>query len=387
MPSTHAGLARRPGNPHVKDDALLEAVLLYTVQLTAIFSAILLAVGYLKANPHQPSGRVFAVGLSFVVLYIFEGMGGAHVDPLFRVDISPWPWRLLVHPAVQAVPGLFMIYSFLVFQEGRHFPRPLLALFALQVFFEAFILLPEGGFELQFPAQFRTGLDISQLAFVGLALFWTLKGWSDDLVQDRRLLRWVAISVQGLMLCFVLVVENVLVANTVIDLTQARLLTTTAIALMLTGIVIVLVRLDQLALGRMLQGVPLSADQNENSEPPELNLDTFDDLFRKPRLFRETGLTISGLASQLNLPEYRLRQFINLTMGYRNFNAMLHKYRIEDACELLADPKLRNVPIQKVALTVGYQSATTFNNAFRENTGETPSDYRKRMFGDQSRSL
>ena len=45
------------------------------------------------------------------------------------------------------------------------------------------------------------------------------------------------------------------------------------------------------------------------------------------------------LAQKLNLPEYRLRAFIHKKLGYRNFNAMLHNYRIEDASEALSDRK------------------------------------------------
>jgi AraC-like DNA-binding protein len=44
----------------------------------------------------------------------------------------------------------------------------------------------------------------------------------------------------------------------------------------------------------------------------------------------------------------------------------------------LAEKANANVPVLTIALTVGYQSITPFNNAFREITGVTPSEYRKR---------
>ena len=359
------------------EETLSESVLLYIIQLIAILSAILLALGYLKAKPGKPSGRVFALGASFVVLYIFEGMAQTHVDPLFRIDISPWPWRLLVHPAVQAVPGLFMIYCFLVFQEGRRLPPTLLALFAIQVLGEAIVLLPEGGIGWQFPDQVGLGLNVIQFVFVGLALYWTLKGWNDDLVQDRRVFRLVVISLQGFMVLFVLVVENVLVANDLIDSVQAQLLLVSAIASMFTAILLIFMKFDNVALSTVLREAVIFTEENEGNKSSELDLSSFDRLFRDPMLYRKTGLTISGLAKELNMPEYRTRDFIHNTLGHRNFKVMLHQYRIADACEFLSDPKNHNVPVQKIALTVGYQSATSFNNAFRETMGKTPSEYRR----------
>ena len=77
------------------------------------------------------------------------------------------------------------------------------------------------------------------------------------------------------------------------------------------------------------------------------------------------------------MPEYRLRAFIHKQLGFRNFNAMLHEYRIEDASRALADPANANVPVLTIALSVGYQSITPFNNAFRQQQGVTPSEYRK----------
>jgi hypothetical protein len=39
---------------------------------------------------------------------------------------------------------------------------------------------------------------------------------------------------------------------------------------------------------------------------------------------------IGALAARLDVPEHRLRQAINEGLGYRNFNAFLNRYRIED---------------------------------------------------------
>ena len=96
-------------------------------------------------------------------------------------------------------------------------------------------------------------------------------------------------------------------------------------------------------------------------------------------MYREAGLTIAQLAEKLNLPEYRLRTFIHRELGFRNFNAMLHAYRVEEASQALVDADKHGVPVLTIALSVGYQSITPFNNAFRQIMGVTPSEYRKQQ--------
>ena len=92
------------------------------------------------------------------------------------------------------------------------------------------------------------------------------------------------------------------------------------------------------------------------------------------RIYHDSELTVAALAARVAIPEYRLRRVIHERLQYRNFNALLHRYRIEEACALLADPARRHVPILTIALTVGYNSINPFNRAFRELKGTTPSE-------------
>ena len=139
---------------------------------------------------------------------------------------------------------------------------------------------------------------------------------------------------------------------------------------------VVALRFDFVSLSNAIRKVAES--KSDSSEAlPSFNGDSFDTVFRKGQLYREAGLTISTLAQKLSIPEYRLRSFIHKQLGFRNFNAMLHQYRIEDASELLVDQDKATFPVLTIALTVGYQSITPFNNAFRRIKGITPSEYRK----------
>ncbi len=93
--------------------------------------------------------------------------------------------------------------------------------------------------------------------------------------------------------------------------------------------------------------------------------------------YRTPALTIAALAEQLSTPEHRLRALINKQLGHRNFSSFLNGYRINEAKEKLANRDLVDLPILTIAMDLGYNSLAPFNRAFRAETGQTPSDFRK----------
>lgn len=95
------------------------------------------------------------------------------------------------------------------------------------------------------------------------------------------------------------------------------------------------------------------------------------------RIYRQEGLAIGTLAARFDVPEYRLRRAINEGLGYRNFNAFLNHYRIDDAKTALSDMAQREVPVLTIAMDAGFQSIGPFNRAFKAETGMTPSEFRR----------
>jgi AraC-like DNA-binding protein len=78
----------------------------------------------------------------------------------------------------------------------------------------------------------------------------------------------------------------------------------------------------------------------------------------------------------VSVQEYRLRRLINQSLHYRNFNQFLNHYRIEEAARRLLDPAEEHIPISSIALDVGYASLSSFNKAFKDTHGVTPSTWR-----------
>ncbi|MGN6147543.1 MAG: helix-turn-helix transcriptional regulator, partial [Rhizomicrobium sp.] len=107
-----------------------------------------------------------------------------------------------------------------------------------------------------------------------------------------------------------------------------------------------------------------------------LALARLSNLLETDHIYRRPDLVLKDLSDLVGLPEYRMRKLINEQLGYRNFNAFLHDYRIREACGQLRDPSMRRIPILTIALSTGYQSINTFNRAFRDIMEMTPSAYR-----------
>ena len=346
-------------------------LLLFSAQIIAMIAVLLLASGYVKAEPRAGSARVFALMAVFIIFYLLNGMTRQHIDPQFRLDLSQW--QLIIQIGIAAIPGLFMIYCFLVFQEQQKFPILLGLAFTAQVVLDSILL----GVSLYFSSSIGSGslafltacMDVMALAFVASAMYWTLKGWRTDLVYDRRILRWFIIGVQGAMIFSVLFVESFLLDGDSASYAIAQTIIVNSIAFLAMGMLLVAMRFDYVSLSNVIRKVAELAEEAEPGSRAPFDKDSFNEVFKGGKLYREAGLTIAMLAKKLNLPEYRLRAFIHKQLGYRNFNAMLHKYRIEDAGEALANKDKPNVPVLTIALSVGYQSITPFNNAFRQIKG------------------
>ncbi|MEJ6392190.1 helix-turn-helix domain-containing protein [Gymnodinialimonas sp. 2305UL16-5] len=93
--------------------------------------------------------------------------------------------------------------------------------------------------------------------------------------------------------------------------------------------------------------------------------------------WREEGLTIGGLANQLGVPEHRLRRAINGGLGYRNFSSFINAHRITEAKAMLSDPDATGTTVLEIAYAVGFASLGPFNRAFRAETGQSPTEFRR----------
>ncbi|MEM8777051.1 MAG: helix-turn-helix domain-containing protein [Pseudomonadota bacterium] len=91
-------------------------------------------------------------------------------------------------------------------------------------------------------------------------------------------------------------------------------------------------------------------------------------------LYLNPNLTISRLARHVKLPTRSVSSAINAIAG-ENFNRWVNKFRVEEAKSLMSRKPNQN--LLNICLDAGFQSKSTFNAAFKEETGLTPSQWRK----------
>jgi AraC-like DNA-binding protein/Tfp pilus assembly protein PilF len=89
-------------------------------------------------------------------------------------------------------------------------------------------------------------------------------------------------------------------------------------------------------------------------------------------------LSVEKLADLLQSNRAYISQVVNDTLK-KNFRALINEYRIREAQRLLLDMDISKYTIESIALRTGFKSRNTFNIAFKDITGVTPSFYLKSM--------
>lgn len=93
--------------------------------------------------------------------------------------------------------------------------------------------------------------------------------------------------------------------------------------------------------------------------------------------FADMDLKLSDLAVEVDLAPQQVSMVLNLHAGV-NFYRFVNRRRVQAVLEQFEHPAGCRRPIIDIALECGFRSKSTFNTVFREITGETPSQYRRR---------
>jgi AraC-like DNA-binding protein len=302
----------------------------------------------------------------------------------FWSDLAPWLQAVLAVGCV-ANPLLFWLLALSIFEDGFRLQTWHVGLFVIIEVLGLWYIFAVHGNVLGSPLERQLGtitgiaLQLLAVAFVLSALIIAHRGRVPDLVENRRRFRTLFVSVTGVYMLFVLLVEIFLRGE--VPHPAASLLNAGAIfAIVITIAVFLLTLRFNLLLEPARPLAVVELDQVEQTLMLKLNEAIAN------KLYRRDNLTIGNLAQDLQAQEYRLRALINTKMGFRNFNDFLNRHRISDACAQLADPALAGTPILTIALNLGYGSIGPFNRAFKQATGLTPTEHRRQKRGLISKS-
>ena len=339
----------------------------------------LIGIQYLCLLPRSTNARLLGLlclaAVSHVVLGRYQY--GYWIAPAYQIALPPMSESIL-NLLRNAAPGVFLFLSHSMLRDGKRLPKTLLVLFFVQLLLEEPIHLVVGP---DFPAErllTEVVPTLLQSVFAGWAIFWIVAEWSSDLIEARRSVRFLFLLVVGVTMLLAGLLQRVVVPASEIENYFVHM---ALIAVHTLIVCVVIVRTLSGDSAHLLQprAKAQGAGKGETPAPTARRSETADTLLRLlnvEHIYRRPKISIRSLADELRLPEYRLRKLIHEELGFRNFNAFLHHYRIREACEALSDPAQARTPILTIALTVGYQSISTFNRAFREVLGETPSEFR-----------
>ena len=94
------------------------------------------------------------------------------------------------------------------------------------------------------------------------------------------------------------------------------------------------------------------------------------------RPWREPDLTLADLAIRVESTPHKVSELLNARLG-QTFYDFVNGYRVEEVQRRIASGENRTRTMLTLALDAGFASKSTFNQAFKSRTGQTPSDYRK----------
>lgn len=324
--------------------------------------------------------------------------------------LSIWPvtWRRGLGAAFIAAAACYIIATSDALRAALGpliIPIQILSIIAPVIFWQFSLSLFNDAFRMRWPAMvpylfvaplvvfhftgieggaWNVALALSRLTMIGAfghAMYTALRYLNDDLIEGRRRFRVifaVAVAITGFIINYSETIGFRDEPPAWVLLFQASSILAMTLAF---GVWLIGMR------GVVLDGRPVEGETS--AQPPAARMRAADrpayerlTALMHDGVWKEEGLSVASLAAKVGVPEHHLRQLINGRLGHRNFSAFLNSYRLEEARRLLADPAEARRQVLQIALDVGFGSIAPFNRAFKEATGQTPTEYRKAALGD-----
>lgn len=136
--------------------------------------------------------------------------------------------------------------------------------------------------------------------------------------------------------------------------------------------------------------IPLSTNEIANIEGNKKNeitlqnestvklLDKIQRTILEENIYTIPDLTIIDIAEKIGTHPKRISGVINSQLN-QNFNTYINSFRIEKAKELLRSDIANSLSVEGIGNEVGFQSKSTFYDAFKKYTGTTPSRFKNNI--------
>ncbi|WP_075348635.1 helix-turn-helix domain-containing protein [Algoriphagus marinus] len=254
----------------------------------------------------------------------------------------------------------------------------------------ALFSVDEGMFKLKnFHLIFRTVSSSFFLLLIGKILY----DFKDDFKISNSKVDFSLFKKLGILWLILIILLMVPAVMNLIITTKSYTVSFLIITLSLT---LILITLNLLAYPRLLYGfywefevVPQEAGlQNKNEEE---SADEFKNSLEEERIFKEltayfsnhksflmAGYSIHKMASDVNIPAYRISYVINKIKN-QNFSAWINSFRIDHFISLVENGAAEKYTLDSIAQDCGFRSRTTLINSFKKEKGITPGAFIKEM--------
>jgi AraC-like DNA-binding protein len=99
-------------------------------------------------------------------------------------------------------------------------------------------------------------------------------------------------------------------------------------------------------------------------------------LFTSEKPYLDPQVSLSDLSEKLNVSSKHLSQVINQSYN-KNFFDFINSYRIQEVQKILKESKDDKITVLEAMYEAGFNSKSSFNTAFKKETGQTPTEFRK----------
>ena len=94
------------------------------------------------------------------------------------------------------------------------------------------------------------------------------------------------------------------------------------------------------------------------------------------RPWQDSELTLADLATMLNTTPHKLSEVLNAEIG-QTFYDFVNGYRVREVQRRIKAGEARALKMLALAMDAGFASTSTFNEAFKKHTSQTPSGFRQ----------
>jgi YesN/AraC family two-component response regulator len=117
---------------------------------------------------------------------------------------------------------------------------------------------------------------------------------------------------------------------------------------------------------------PISEEQRDLVYQRALNL------IVDEQQYKNSEISLKSLSESLKISTQILSLTINKKSN-KNFNQLINTFRINKSMELFKQKEYANLTIASVAYEVGFNSISSFNTAFKKQTGLTPQTFKNKV--------